>query len=98
VTVPKSLPESWRRSAPESGRLWKGEGVFSGYTIKEIIYHAIPDKPVEIVGPLNEDRFDVNLDAWPEAGGEMEALKEVGFAIEPTSIPHRTAVISLSSR
>jgi hypothetical protein len=94
VTSPQILPATWKKSSMRGSRQWKGNGEFRGYTIEQLIRHAIPDQPLDIVGPLGDEVFDLDLDVWPEAGGEMEALRAAGFIIQPITISHRTLVIS----
>jgi|GEM_PF-3796833 len=96
VTAPNPLPDCFKENRnPASQSSMHGTGDYEGYSLKRILSHALYNKPFELL-PTNNDvvRYDVHLEVWPEAYGEMAALQQLGFDIAQAKIPERTLVIT----
>lgn len=95
VTAPNPLPDCFKKSTKSGGsRQMHGPGNYDGYSLDEILSHALYDKPVEWFSTNNTALYDVRFQIWPEAYGEMAALQQLGFDIVQAKIPERTLVIS----
>ncbi|HEU6449432.1 MAG TPA: hypothetical protein VFV23_13450 [Verrucomicrobiae bacterium] len=95
VTAPNPLPECFKISKASGGDVqMHGIGDYEGYHLDDILSHALYDKPFELSSINNTQRYDLKLQVWPEAYGEMTALQQLGFDIVRAKIPEKTLVIN----
>jgi hypothetical protein len=95
VTVPNPLPDCFKQSTNSGGSSqMHGPGDYDGYSLDEILSHALYNKPIQLLSTNNAARYDVRFQVWPEAYGKMAALQQLGFDIVQAKIPERTLVIS----
>jgi hypothetical protein len=95
VTIPNPLPDCFKKSTNSGGSSqMHGPGDYDGYSLDDILSHALYDKPIQLLSTNNTARYDVRFQVWPEAYGEMAALQQLGFDIVRAKIPERTLVIS----
>ena len=70
-----------------------GVGDYEGYSLKDLVSNAVHDKPFDLLSTNSIDRYDVHLEIWPDAYGEIEALKQLGFEITQTNLQRKTLII-----
>jgi hypothetical protein len=99
VTPPNPLPACFKITRDAEGQsAMHGAGDYEGYSLYELLSNALHKKPIEIHSTNTAERYDVRLEVWPEAYGEMTALEQLGFIINQTKLQKRTLLISFHKR
>lgn len=99
VTPPSPLPDCFKITKDDVGQSAMHRiGDYEGYSLNELLSNALHQKPMELVSTNTAERYDVQLEVWPEADGEMVALEQLGFKIDQIKLPKRTLIISSYKR
>lgn len=94
VLAPNPLPDRFRITKEDVNHSsMHGVGDYEGYSLKEIISNALHNKPFDLVSTNTTGRYDLHLEVWPEAYGEMAALEQLGFKISPTKLERKALII-----